>query len=411
MISHVRTLFLLILLTACTSAKTAVIEVNAGATTRSSNSDQNSNDELAQQKIIAIGDVHGDFDQLVKLMRSLELIDKRNRWIGGQTHLVQMGDIPDRAPDSRKAMDLLMKLEKAAAKKGGAVTVLIGNHEAMMMTNDLRDVHPGEYESFKDRNSKARRDAVYKDHVDRIKNTSETDALPVFDKAYRAEWNTLVPLGYVEHRLAWLPSGKYGKWVLSHQAVAKVGDSLFVHGGLSTKFSDKSISELNMGARTELVDPTLVNANSITSEFGPLWFRGWGYLLETPENEALLDSVLSAYGVKRMVVAHTPRLPIVLPRFSGKLLMVDVGLSKFYKHGGFAALEINSKVATAVIQGERLTLPTDQAGINDYLDAAQLLIADDGRIDKYQATVERAFQEYLSSQNDPSDKALAPVEK
>ncbi|NNC98645.1 MAG: hypothetical protein HKN85_00525, partial [Gammaproteobacteria bacterium] len=111
--------------------------------------------------IIVIGDIHGDYKQFTSLMRRVGLLDKRNKWIGGKSHFVQMGDIPDRGPDSRKVMDHLMKLEKTAKKAGGAVTVLIGNHEAMMMTDDLRYVHPGEYQSFKDRKSKARRDAYY----------------------------------------------------------------------------------------------------------------------------------------------------------------------------------------------------------------------------------------------------------
>ena len=400
MISSIRILCVLFVLSACTAA----IEVNADT------SNQTEQNGIGQQKIIAIGDIHGDFDQFVKLMRSLKLINKRNRWTGGQTHLVQMGDIPDRGPDSRKVMDLLMKLEKAAAKKGGAVTVLIGNHEAMMMTNDLRYVHPGEYASFKDKNSKARRDAYYQQTVDHIKNISEPDSLPVFDKAYRDAWNARFPLGYVEHRVAWSPAGEYGKWVLSHQAVAKVGDSLFAHGGLSNEFSASAISDLNTRVRTELADPSSVNPNSVVeSEAGPLWYRGWASLSQTADNEVLLDRVLAAYGVKRMVVAHTPLLPIVLPRFSGKLLMVDVGLSKHYG-GGMAALEIESTVATAIIQGERLALPTNQAGINKYLDAAQLLIIDDGRIDKYQAAVEKARQAALLAPNADAVPAVKSLE-
>ena len=48
---------------------------------------------------------------------------QRNKWSGGKTHLVQMGDLIDRGPDSRKIMDLLMNLEQQA-RRGGAVTCL-----------------------------------------------------------------------------------------------------------------------------------------------------------------------------------------------------------------------------------------------------------------------------------------------
>ena len=93
-------------------------------------------------RIIAIGDVHGDYEQFVKLLRSAGLIDDNEDWAGGRTHLVQTGDVPDRGAATRKVMDLLMKLEKQANKAKGYVHALIGNHEAMNMYGDLRYVHP-----------------------------------------------------------------------------------------------------------------------------------------------------------------------------------------------------------------------------------------------------------------------------
>src|ERR1700690_2853223 len=83
------------------------------------------------EKIVAVGDVHGDYEQLVIVLKSAGLIDDGENWPGGKTHLVQNGDVLDRGPDSRKAMDLLIKLEKQAAAAGGQVHALIGNHESM----------------------------------------------------------------------------------------------------------------------------------------------------------------------------------------------------------------------------------------------------------------------------------------
>ncbi len=59
-------------------------------------------------RIVAVGDVHGDYEQFVKTLRAAEVIDEQNKWIGGKTHLVQTGDVLDRGPDSRQAMDLLI---------------------------------------------------------------------------------------------------------------------------------------------------------------------------------------------------------------------------------------------------------------------------------------------------------------
>src|SRR6516162_4462647 len=72
-------------------------------------------------RVVAVGDVHADYAAFVAVLRSAGLIDQRDHWIGGKSHLVQTGDVPDRGPDTRKAMDLLMALEKEAAKAGGHV--------------------------------------------------------------------------------------------------------------------------------------------------------------------------------------------------------------------------------------------------------------------------------------------------
>ena len=70
-------------------------------------------------KVVAIGDVHGDYNQFVKALQFAGLTDKENRWIGGKAHLVQTGDVLDRGADSAKVMDLLMELETQAEKAGG----------------------------------------------------------------------------------------------------------------------------------------------------------------------------------------------------------------------------------------------------------------------------------------------------
>lgn len=342
------------------------------------------------KRVVAIGDVHGDFKQFVKILKATGLINKRNRWSGGKTHLVQLGDIPDRGPDSRKVMDLLMELEKSSVKAGGAVTVLIGNHEAMMMTGDLRYVHPGEYASFKDRNSKARRKAYYKKTINHIKNYTPEKKWPEFDKAYKEEWEQRFPLGYVEHQIAWAPTGKYGKWVLSHSAIAKVNDTIFLHGGLSVKYSSRSIAEINTRVRTELARPSTLNQTSLSEdEDGPLWYRGWAQSIENEDNQARLESVLVAQNAKRMVIGHTPLTPVVLPRFGGKLLIVDVGLSAHYGNG-FSALEIIDGKPRTILDGHTLPLPNDLQGQNDYLQAAAELLNDRSKIDNYLVAVEEA---------------------
>ncbi len=113
----------------------------------------------APERIVAVGDLHGDYDAWTAIARAAGLTDAKGRWAAGATTLVQMGDVADRGPDSLKIIRHLMKLQREASKRGGRVIVLVGNHEAMNMTGDLRYVHPGEYRAFVDRNSEARRRA------------------------------------------------------------------------------------------------------------------------------------------------------------------------------------------------------------------------------------------------------------
>jgi hypothetical protein len=92
------------------------------------------------ERLVAVGDIHhGDFDDLCLLLKRTGLVDAQNRWTGGSATLVQTGDLLDRGPMGRQAMDLLMELEKEAAKAGGQVVPLLGNHQAM---NNLRYVTP-----------------------------------------------------------------------------------------------------------------------------------------------------------------------------------------------------------------------------------------------------------------------------
>src|ERR1700694_2667389 len=90
------------------------------------------------QRIVAIGDIHGDYGRFVELLRSAQVVDRNNAWAGGATHLVVTGDFLDRGPAPRQVMDLLIELEPQAEKAGGHVHALIGNHEAINIYGDLR---------------------------------------------------------------------------------------------------------------------------------------------------------------------------------------------------------------------------------------------------------------------------------
>ena len=74
---------------------------------------------FADDRIVAIGDIHGNFEGFVSILQRAGLVDDDLRWIGGETTLIQTGDIFDRGVDVRKVLDLLMRLEGEAAAAGG----------------------------------------------------------------------------------------------------------------------------------------------------------------------------------------------------------------------------------------------------------------------------------------------------
>ena len=131
----------------------------------------------APQRIVAVGDLHGDYAAWIDIARDAGLIDRANKWIDGRTTLVQTGDITDRGPDSLKIIRHLQKLDGEAKAAGGRIIVLLGNHEAMQVTGDFRYVTAGEYAAFADRQSKARRDAAF-DANARQSSIFTTSAIP-----------------------------------------------------------------------------------------------------------------------------------------------------------------------------------------------------------------------------------------
>src|SRR3990172_4287799 len=130
-------------------------------------------------RIVAIGDVHGAFDNMVAVLKTAGIIDEKLKWKGGKAHLVQNGDVLDRGPHSRKAMDLLMELEEQAEKAGGRVHALIGNHEAMNVAGFLDYVSPREFLSYTDPRSVERREQAFRLHYRRrMTEASETNTKP-----------------------------------------------------------------------------------------------------------------------------------------------------------------------------------------------------------------------------------------
>jgi len=323
-------------------------------------------------RIVAIGDLEGDYDQIIDILRATKLVDRRAKWIGGKAHLVQIGDVVDRGDNSRKLMDYLMKLEGQARKAGGAVHVLIGNHEAMNVYGDLRYTTPGEFAAYKESNSREIRDHYYEQHQEELRKNPPAEGLPAFDDAYRKEWESTHPLGWYEHRFFFGPNGKYGKWIRSLNTVIKVNDTLFIHAGISPVYANRAIREINDQVRLELNDFSLLQGGMVLAQDGPLWYRG---LVRGEQNliEEHLSNLLTSNGAVRIVIGHTTTEGAVMPRFGGRVLQVDVGLSE-YRGRRWACLVVEGEEAYALHRGEKLDLPGDsEVALLEYLKKAAAL--------------------------------------
>jgi hypothetical protein len=297
------------------------------------------------QRIIAVGDLHGDFSAWQTIARAAGLTDTSGHWAAGRTTLVQMGDITDRAPDSLKIIRSLQQLQREAPRKGGKVIVILGNHEAMNLLGDNRYTTPGEYAAFADSQSAARRDRVYEANRAKLEAFAKSQNPAVTSDQVRAQWMTAHPLGWVEHRLAWEPSGELGRWATGNPAIVKIDGNLFVHGGISAEYARTSSMEAVNARVAKAMSVADDNPAAILSDpLGPLWYRGLvgvdpdsqaarAAMKPTPpplSQDQELTAVLSAYGAQRMVIAHTPSLQGIQITNDGRLARIDTGISRYY---------------------------------------------------------------------------------
>ena len=117
-------------------------------------------------RVVAIGDIHGASDRLHRILRQSRVMDRERRWTGGTATLVQTGDFTDRGAQVREVMDLLMRLEDSAPDGGGQVRVLLGNHETMNLTADVRDVTAAIFASFASPGADQMREDAYRRYVE-----------------------------------------------------------------------------------------------------------------------------------------------------------------------------------------------------------------------------------------------------
>jgi hypothetical protein len=289
----------------------------------------------ATQRIVAVGDLHGDFKVWLAIARAAGIVDPQGHWSGGATTLVQLGDFTDRGPDSLEIVRSLQRLQKEASRARGRVVVVIGNHEAMQMIGDNRYTHPGEYAAFVNRASSLRRTTFFDANQAAIAAAYRAREPKLTDDEIRARWLAEVPLGKIEHDAAWSASGDLGRWTMTNPAVVLIDGNLFVHGGLSRAYAAVPLAEINRQVWAALEARDESPEAIISAEEGPLWYRGYAEPRAAAPRQpdpagAELTAVLAAAGAKRMVIAHTPLLSGIAILHGGRLVRIDTGNSAYY---------------------------------------------------------------------------------
>jgi len=326
-------------------------------------------------RVVAVADLHGDYDRFVFILAhpQVGLIDDDLRWTGGKTHLVQLGDIVDRGPRAKEILDLLMRLEKEAAAAGGMVHVLLGNHEEMNITGIALD-YPGyvtgeQFVSFLPGDFRREREAEYLKTLSlEDRKRAEIEGLDVHADDRLADfWHKIMTAKDPDAMRAYVLgfNKPYGDWLVKKNAVIKINDVVYAHGGITEALSKWPIREINQVIRTELefFQGRMRNPQQYGKPFhpklvydpdSPLWFRGLATKNEAAA-QAEIDRTLANLGARAIVVGHNyfsfsgSSSPTVdrrkVARFQDKVWIMDTGISSagyggipsalIYDHGEF----------------------------------------------------------------------------
>ncbi len=305
-------------------------------------------------KIVAVGDLHGDYENFVKILKRTRIVDEALHWKAGRTHLVQTGDIMDRGSDARKIFDLLMRLEKEAEQACGKVHVLFGNHEEMNITG-IAFRYPDyvtvdQFINFLPDGYRQRKENELRRKIVNLQLSGNDNEL---NRAVSEFWNRLRkdPNGQRQYLVNF--NRTYGSWLLKKNAVIKINGIIFVHGGISERFSKWKIEDINDRLRFELADlrqeaetgrpSNLQRRQVVYDEYGPLWYRELASVAEEDLRDEV-NRILANLAAEKIVIAHTPRIAATkeeMKRFDGKVWVVDTGISRAYG-GRLSALIIEN---------------------------------------------------------------------
>jgi thiol-disulfide isomerase/thioredoxin len=238
-------------------------------------------------RLLAISDIEGNFSSLTDLLVNNKVIDKNFNWIFGDGHLVLSGDFFDRGDQVTETLWLIYSLEEKAKIHGGRVHFILGNHELMNLSGDIRYVN----------------------------------------NKYKVS-STVLHEGYSDRLYG--ANSELGRWLRTKNIVEKIGDLLFTHAGISPELNKLQLSlrEINTLARpyyaiSSGAVKTEPAATIMSTKTSPFWYRG--YYQEDGVLENQIDSILSLYKAGKIVTGHTiiGDGSNITSHFNGKVINTD----------------------------------------------------------------------------------------
>lgn len=281
--------------------------------------------DRSNDRLVAIGDLHGDIGSARQAFRLAGAIDESDRWVGNNLTVVQLGDAIGRSYQDREVLDFLLALQQEAKSSGGKLHLLIGNHEVFGARLELRWVHEDAYDAF-----------------------ASIPGLNLDDPRLAD-----LPVQQRSRGAALLPGGHYARQLSEFPAVLRVGDTVFVHGGVTPHWAKYGIDQINEDVRMWFKGETDEPVSTLGMD--PGYFDDNVMQSRHFSNEYadcnMLGESLDILGAKRMVVAHTVQQTIT-SKCDGRVWAIDTGMSRYYG-GPVEILEIASDSVASVVKAAR----------------------------------------------------------
>lgn len=321
---------------------------------------------LNGRRLVAIGDVHGDFPAAMKALEIAGVMDNKGEWIGKNTVVVQVGDVMDRGDAELAIFTKFLRLKKKAMKEGGDVIVMNGNHEIMNVMGDFRYATNGAYlecgtylKKMKEKeessgsgdkgssSANSNKENASPDSNSTNESSNESEKSPLKKASEQFQNEDPVIQGVRARRELFQPGGAFAMKLSKHPTVLQVGDTIFAHAGVNqshVKYGfDRINREVSLWMQGKIKNPP----DYIVESEGVVWTREYGgkdagvkYEAEACRRLKSALALTSDPEAKRLVIGHTPQTTGVNSGCKGAVWRVDVGASRGIYGGTVEVLEI-----------------------------------------------------------------------